>query len=109
MAVTRQAAASGGAQRSPMGRVLLLGGGFEGDVVAECFESSDVAAFLGGGRDSSVVVVGSEVVEPGVGVGQEVPDHDQDGASDCDDGLLLSAAPCDASVAGAEEGVGAAG
>ena len=30
-------------------------------MVAECFEASDVAAFLGGGRDVAVVVVGAEV------------------------------------------------
>ncbi|WP_239395167.1 hypothetical protein [Frankia sp. CiP3] len=45
----------------------------------------------------------------GVGVGEEVPDDGQDGASDRDDRFLLPAASGDASVAFAEEGVGAAG
>ena len=61
MAVTRQAAAPGGAQRSRDGCCGVSGGGFEGDVVAEGFEASDVAAFLNGGRDAAVVVVGAEV------------------------------------------------
>ena len=59
--------------------------------------------------DAGVVVVGAEVVEAGVGVGEQVPDDDQDGAADRDDGLLLAAASGDAPVAFAEEGVGAAG
>ena len=55
----------------------LLGGGFEGDAVAERFELSDVVALLGVGVDVAVVVVGTELVEPGVGVGEEVPDDHQ--------------------------------
>lgn len=40
--------------------------------------------------------------------GSQVPDDDQDGAADRDDGLLLAASPRDASVAFSEEGVGLA-
>ena len=46
-----------------------LGDGYEGDVVAEGFKASDVVALLGGAGDLSVVVVGPEVLESGVGVG----------------------------------------
>lgn len=87
----------------------MSGGGFEGDVVAEGFEPSDVAAFLGGGGDASVVVVGSEVFEPCLWVGEQVPDDHQERAADRDEGLLLPAASNDAAVAGAEEGVCPAG
>ena len=78
-------------------------------MVAEGFELADVVALLGCGVDVAVVVVGAEVVEAGVGVGEQVPDDHQDGAADRDDGLLLAASAGDASVAGAEEGVGPAG
>ena len=70
---------------------------------------ADVVALLAVGVDAGVVEVGAEVVEAGVGVGEQVPDDDQDGAADRDDGLLLAAAAGDASVAFAEEGVGPAG
>ena len=56
---------------------------------------------------AGVVEVGAEVDGSGLGVGQQVPDDDQDGAADRDDGFLLAAAAGDASVAFAEEGVGA--
>ena len=46
------------------------GGGFEGDAVAEGLELADVVALLGVGVDVAVVVVGAEVVEAGVGVGE---------------------------------------
>jgi hypothetical protein len=81
----------------------------EDDGVAECFEASDVASLLGCGRNASVVVVSAEVFVSGLGVGEEVPDDDEDGAADCDDGLLLAPSAGEASVTGAEEGVGAAG
>ena len=44
---------------------MALGGGFEGDAVAERFELADVVALLGVGVDVAVVVVGAEVVEVG--------------------------------------------
>ena len=46
------------------------GKGFEGDLVAEGFELSDVLVLLGVGVDVSGVVVGAEVVEVGLGVGE---------------------------------------
>jgi hypothetical protein len=45
-----------------------------------------------------VVEVGAQVDKAGLGIGQQVPDDDQDGASDGDDGPLLAAAPRDAPV-----------
>src|SRR4051794_36053375 len=52
---------------------------------------------------------GAEVDELGAGVGQQVPDDDQDRAADGDDRLVLAAAAGQASVALTEEGVGAGG
>lgn len=51
-------------------------------------------------------MVGAEVGECGLFVGQQVPDDDQDGPADGDDGFLLSSASGDAAVAFAEESVG---
>ena len=48
-------------------------------------------------------------MEAGGGVGQEVPDEDENGAGDRDQGLELAAAFDDAPVAFAEEGVGLGG
>src|SRR3712207_49219 len=81
------------------------GGGFEGDVVAECFELADVVASFGVGVDVAVVVVGAGVVEAGVGVGEEVPDDHQQGSVDRDDGFVLASSADEASVASTEEGV----
>src|SRR3954468_21320780 len=61
------------------------------------------------GVGSGGVVVRAEVDELGLGVGEQRPDDDEDGAADCDDGSLLVAASGDAPVALAEEGVGATG
>ncbi len=69
----------------------------------------DVGSFLAFGVDALVVEVRAEVGVAGLGVGQPVLDDDQDGAADGDDGFLLAAAPRDAPVAFAEEGVGAPG
>ena len=84
-------------------------GGFEGDSVAEVLEFADVVAHLAVEVDAGVVVVGAEVVELGVLLVEEVPDDDQDGASDGDDGSLLSTSSGNPPVALAEEGVGATG
>jgi hypothetical protein len=92
----------------PIRQVPGSGGGFAGDAVAERFELADVVASFGEGVDVSVVVVGAEFVEAGVGVGEQVPDDHQQGPADRDDGLLPAAAAGDAAVAGAEEGVGPA-
>jgi hypothetical protein len=48
-------------------------------------------------------MVGAEVAEPGVGVGQQVPHDHEDGTADRDDGFLGAAAAGDTSVALAEE------
>ena len=98
--------APGGAQRSRVGLKLRSGDGLEGDLVAEGLELADVAADGALGAAALVVVVGSEIDELGVGIGQEVPDDGQDGPSDRDDGFLLAPAAGDASVAFAEESVG---
>ncbi len=92
MTVTRQAAVPGGAQRSREEFDAGSGGGFEGDVVAEGFEASDVAAFLRGGRDAAVVVISAEVLKPGVRVGQQMPDDHEDGPSDGDGGSARKSA-----------------
>ena len=52
------------------GRVSLvgrLGGGFEVDLVAECFELADVFAFFAVGLDAAVVEAWAEVGELGAG------------------------------------------
>ena len=70
-----------------------------GDVVAQSAFDSDAVG----------VVVGAEVTEAGGRVGQQVPDDDQDGAGDRDQGFEFAAAFDDAPVALAEEGVGLGG
>ena len=76
--------------------------------MAECFELADVVAFAAFGPDSVVVELRVEVVVSAGGVGEQVPDDDQNGPSDCDLGFLLADASDVAPVACAEEGVGAA-
>src|SRR3954454_15150136 len=85
------------------------GCGFEGDLVAEGLELLKVAALLAVGAGPVVVELGSEVVEPSLGIRQQVPHDDQDRAADHDDGLLSPTASGDASIAFAEEGVGLGG
>src|SRR5919106_2276984 len=85
------------------------GGGFEGDLVAECFELADVVALGAFRSDAGVVEAGAQVVEPCGRVGQQVPDDDQDGSADRDDGSLLAAAAGDPPVAFPKEGIGLAG
>src|SRR5512133_1052540 len=90
--------------------VLSSGGGLgEGDGESECRELSDVAASSAVGVGAARVVVRAEILIAGGWVGQELPDDDQDGAGDGDEGLELAAAFDDAPVAFAEEGVGAGG
>ena len=81
------------------------GRGFERDSVTKGGELGDVVAQFSFGDDAAGVVVGSEVVEAGAGIGQQVPDDDQDGAGDGDQRLEFAAAFDDAAVAFAEEGV----
>jgi hypothetical protein len=78
----------------------------EGDGEAERFELADVVAGLAVLVGAAGVVAGAEVAEGGGGVGEQVPDDHQDGAGDGDQRLELAAAPDDAPVALAEEGVG---
>jgi hypothetical protein len=85
------------------------GGGFEGDPVAHGGELGDVVTHPAFGVDEAVVVIGSEVVEAGEWVGEQVPDDDEDGAGDRHEGLEFAAAFDDASVAFAEESVGLGG
>jgi hypothetical protein len=59
--------------------------------------------------DAGFVVPGTEVVELGGGVGQQVVDDDEDRVADCDDGLLFTAAAGQAPVAGAQDTVGTRG
>src|SRR5512133_4386888 len=90
--------------------VLSSGGGLgEGDGESECRELSDVAASSAVGVGAARVVVRAEILIAGGWVGQELPDDDQDGPGDGDEGLELAAAFDDAPVAFAEEGVGAGG
>jgi hypothetical protein len=60
------------------------------------------------GVDAGLVEVGAEIAEADGGVGQPVPDDDQDGAADRDDGPLGAATAGQAPVALAKEGVGPA-
>src|SRR5215218_3364404 len=85
------------------------GGGLQGDRVAQRLQLADVVALAAVGVDAGVVEARAQIVEAGIRVRQQVPDDDQDGAADRDDGLLGAAAAGDAPVALAEEGVGLAG
>ena len=90
------------------GRYGLRGFG-DGDSEAEGLDLPDVVLDLAVDIDAGLVVAGAEVCEPGLGVTEQVPDDDQDGAGDGDLGLLLAAAAGDPVVALAEEGGGAGG
>ncbi|MDM4721680.1 hypothetical protein QTQ03_19555 [Micromonospora sp. WMMA1363] len=77
--------------------------------MAEGFELPDEGVELAVGVDAPVVVVGAEVLVAGGRVGEQVPDDDQDGAGDGDEGLAFTAAFDDAPVAFGEEAAAAAG
>jgi hypothetical protein len=85
------------------------GGLGEGDGVAEGFELADVAADFPAGVGAAGVAAGTEVVVAGGAVGKEVPDDDEDGAGDGDQGLELATAPDETPVALAQEGIGPGG
>src|SRR6266568_9495671 len=85
------------------------GGGGEGDGEPQGFQLPDVVAGLVGFVDAVGVVAGAQVVVAGGGVGEQVPDDDQDGAGDGDQGFELAAALDQTPVALAEEGVGLGG
>jgi hypothetical protein len=76
---------------------------------APSWPGSGSGSFLAFGIDALVVEVRAEVKEVGLGVRQQVPDDDQHGPADGHDGCLFVAAPGDAPVALAEEGVGFTG
>ena len=63
------------------------GGGWKGDLEAEGLELAHVAEGHAVLVEALGVVVAAEVVEAGGGVGQQVPDDDQDGAGDRDEGF----------------------
>ena len=84
------------------------GGGFEGDGVAEGFELADVGALAALWVDAGGVEPGAEVVELGVGVGEQVPDDHQDRAAEGDVSALGAAAAGEAPVPLAQERVGLA-
>lgn len=85
------------------------GGGFEGDSVAQSGELGDVVTHPAFDVDAAGVVFGSEVMEPGERVSEQVPDDDQDGTGDRDQGFEFATAFDDAPVTLAEEGLGARG
>jgi hypothetical protein len=79
------------------------GCGGEGDAVAECFELADVVDLAPFGTDPVVEELGAKIAVAAGGVGEQVPDDDEDGAGDGDEGLELSHASGEAAVSGAEE------
>src|SRR5215831_4720385 len=81
----------------------------QGDSEAECLDLPDVVAEFAVDIGAGLVVAVAEVGVPGGGVGEQVPDDDQDGAGDGDLGFGLAAAAGDPGVAFAEEGGGAGG
>jgi hypothetical protein len=75
-----------------------LGGWFEVDLVAECFELADVFAFLAVGLDAAVVEAWAEVGELGAGIGEQVPGDGEYGSADGDDCFLFASSACQAPV-----------
>src|ERR1700732_2683347 len=78
----------------------------QGDLEAERLDLPDVVAQLAVGVGAGLVVAVAEVGEPGLGILQQVPDDDQDGAGHGDLGFGLAAAADDPGVTLAEEGSG---
>jgi hypothetical protein len=67
---------------------------------------ADVVALAAFGVDPGVVEIAAQVGVADGGVGEQVPDDDQQGAADGDDGFLAAAAAGDAPVPLSQEGVG---
>jgi hypothetical protein len=88
---------------------MRLGGPGQGDGEAERLDLPDVVAELAVDIGAGLVVALAEVGVPGGGVGEQVPDDDQEGAGDGDLGLGFAAAAGDPGVALAGEGGGAGG
>ena len=61
----------------------------EGDVVAETLQLAHEAAGVGGTVVTAAEPVGAEVLLNGTGLGQDMPDHDDQGVSAGEDGLTL--------------------
>src|SRR5215472_18053877 len=85
------------------------GCGFESDPVAQRCQLADVVADLALGTGVAWVELRAQVVEAGIGIGQQMPDDDQQRPADRDDGLLRAAASSDPPVALTEEGLGVTG
>lgn len=79
--------------------VRWSGRGREGDLVAEGLELADQVAGLAGGVDVALVPVGAEFVIAGVGIVDQMPGDDQDGAGDSNDGFGVTSAFDDAARA----------
>ena len=72
----------------------LGGGACEGDSVSEVLKGVDMGVESRWGRVLGVdVVVGSEIFPGGVGIVEQMPDADEDGAADSDLCFLLSDTP----------------
>src|ERR1700716_1595181 len=84
-----------------------LGGGFHGHQDAEALKLADEAPLLFLGVDAPLEVVVAELLV-GASLAQDVPDDDQDGVGQGEDGLvlaLLPEAPEEALVLGRQVGV----
>ena len=89
--------------------MVASGGRGQGDGEPECLQLADVVAGLAIGVGAVGIEVRAQVMEPCGGIGEQVPDDDQDGAGHGDQGFELAAAFDQAPVALAEEGVGLGG
>jgi hypothetical protein len=90
--------------------LLCLGGrGVDGHVEAEGLELAEVGTDLALTACLLVVPAGPEVGEPGGGVGEELPDDDEDGASDGAFGLVPAEPPGQPAEPLAEERAGVRG
>src|SRR5487761_1502486 len=81
----------------------------DGDLVAEALEAGGMVADLTVVAAALVVVVGSEVLVPHAGIGQELVVDLQPGVAQGDAGLALAAAAGELPVAGALARIGPAG
>ncbi|WP_427006162.1 hypothetical protein [Pseudarthrobacter sp. H2] len=70
---------------------------------------ADVIALLPIGVDAGVVEIGAEVDVAGCGIDEQVPDDDQDGSGDSDQGLEPAQPFDQAAVPLPQEGVGLIG
>src|SRR5690242_5935147 len=88
---------------------LGLGGGGYGDLEPEGLELAEAGADFAVAVCFAVVPAGAEVGEPGSGIGEQMPDDDEDGAGDGALGPVPAEAPGQAAESFAEEGSGAGG